>query len=256
MVMSDNDSIRSTEGRRLNGGSPRDISPPDLSDSSDVSKESLLLLPPIIECDMPRRGSRRRFLRQSIAVAAGATALGIVRPRETEAGILGWIAATVFAAGISWVVDKVLDSWVSSDADKLDLRKVSNPQPSSSKFHNRFTEPWIVGNHDFYVTDRYLASYGTTCGLRQFLRLTDLNGDEMTALQRECHWYQCALLPVGTRRPYSSYDRDALDMAEKTYNTQIAPESVKYVRTFVDDRQQEHPAFGVARGGKAQLLLV
>ena len=227
------------------------------SQSTSLSKAHLLKLPSMDDLPSSDDTSRRSFLKNGVSVVAGAAAFGIIRPRQTDAGILGWVTATVFAAGISWVVEKVLDSWISSDPKKLGLQKVARPEPARrNTLHNSFAEPWIITNSDYHISDRRVSGYNSVFGLQQFYRLTDLNSDEVAAIRWEFNVYGCALMPSGLRRKFSSYDRNTLDEAANLYKTEVDPASVQYVQHFIDNQQNEHSGFAVARGGKAQLLLV
>lgn len=238
------------------------VLPADLAAHTNVNRgargwKADLLLPLAEQAPLATgRVSRRQMLKTGTAVAAGVAAFGLVRPRESEAGIVGWFGATIFAAGISWVVGKALDALFSDDPKRLGLKQVRNPQPiPGNDFHNQFAEPWVITNRDWHLRDRYLDGFGVNFGLREYLRLTDLDGDEMAAFQREVRYYGL-LLPTGPRRPLTYHDRLDLPAVERAYDTEIANHHVQYVRDFNDNAGNAHVGMAVARGEKSQLLLV
>lgn len=216
-----------------------------------------LLLPLTEHVRLAKGGiSRRQMLKSGTAVAAGMAAFGLVRPRQSEAGILGWFGATVLAAGIAWLVEKALDAWFTDDPKKLGMMKVRHPQPiPGNDFHNQFSEPWVITNQAWHLRDRHLDGFGVTFGLREYQRLTDLDGDEIAAFQREFGYYGL-LLPSTPRRPLTYHDRKDLPAVERAYDTEIAKDHVTYVRDFSDANGNAHIGMAVARGEKSQLLLV
>jgi hypothetical protein len=238
------------------------VLPADLTTDTNVNRgargwkaDLLLPLPEQVPL-VAGRVSRRQMLKTGTALAAGVAGFGLVRPRESEAGILAWFGAAIFAGGISWVVGKALDALFPDDPKRLGMKQVRSPAPiPGNDFHNQFAEPWVITNPDWHLRDRHLAGFGVTFGLREYLRLTDLNVDEITCNQREFRYYG-PIPSSGPRRPLTYHDRRDLPAVERAYDTEIADHHVRYVRDFNDGDGNAHIGVGVARGEKAQLLLV
>jgi hypothetical protein len=201
--------------------------------------------------------SRRMALRWGIAAGAGLATFGLVKPRQSDAGILGWFAATVFASAIAWVVNKFLDKAFPDDPKELKLTRVSHPTPSTSTFHNPFSEPWEIRNRAYHLPVRRVSAYRKAFGIREYLQLTDLNVDECAAIKWSYDEYGMLLLPTELRRPYSPhYEKNAFDKVCEKQRLQADPSDIRYVRGFDNEYGTETLGFAVAQGRRAQLLIV
>jgi hypothetical protein len=214
--------------------------------------------------------TRRDAIR--VGLVTGGVLLGIgtrptsARAEPITASVVFWFVAKYAAiAAISYFVHRILGEVFPKPITNDDVRRLPNPRPSSSAFHNQFADPHVVINQDFWKEPRRLASYpGLEFGLREHLLFKDVNAPEFKAIEAHTLSYGCPLLPVDPRSEYDgrSHHKEALRNVGKLYRGKDLPDlsekDVRYVQTFKGDVKRgskEHLGFGVVRDGQAYLLL-
>ncbi len=218
--------------------------------------------------------SRRKFLRLGAMTTTVMTILPIALfTQEAKAGsiLFPWIAWTgrqAFAAGISWLVNRVLDKIFLEDdpkiADRLDVRSIT-PRPTGDSFHDSHADPYAVMNSHYHFDAEYSSEFEYYVELSAYLRFDkanpiadskDLSTLEIKRLAKEVKYYRTILFPCGLRERPSKDHRDGYHSTCTEYNVHPDLLELEYVRPFNDGRDL-YSAYGVKiiKTGEKDLLI-
>lgn len=235
---------------------------------SNVKKKSVLIqLEPRRVVSPATTPSRREVIR--IGFAAVASGILVLPPFSSEARAnplawLGWTGRTAFAAGIAWLVNRVLDKRFPTDPDRLGIRSVS-PTPTTDRFHNSHADPYVVTNPRYNFKDEYSRDYRYYVGVSSYLRsnktdpipeIKDLATNEIKRIAWEESRHGTLLFPCGKReRPVQS-DLSGYRNTCIEYGVDPARLKLDYVRPF-NDGNDAFVAYGITsnRTGQKDLLI-
>lgn len=213
--------------------------------------------------------SRREALRVGLAVTVSGILIPTLPPFSSDAqahplGWLAWTGRTAFAAGIAWLVNRVLDKRYPSHPDTLGVKSIA-PTPTADHFHNSQAEPYVVTNARYNFRDEYSPGFGYYMGVNGYLRsnktdpipeIKDLATHEVKRIAKEESNYDTLLFPCGKRERPTQLDLVGYQDTCDEYR--VDPDRLKldYVRPF-NDGQQQYLAYGVTsrRTGEKDLLV-
>lgn len=203
--------------------------------------------------------SRRQFIHKGGIAAIGITISPFALfTSRAEANLLPWLAWTgraAFAAGISWLINRLLDRtfptfpnylYNHNDAEKLaDRLKVEkrNPKPTPDRFHNSHASQYAITNENYHFDAKYSRRCGHHVELNRCLcsggtvplpKFSDLSTPEIKLIARVKQNCGTILYPCGKRQRPSYTESNGYKNICRKYGIKHNRPKLEYVRHFSD----------------------
>lgn len=222
--------------------------------------------------------SRREFIHK---IGIAATCITITTtpfalfPRNAEANPLSWLlwtGRTAFAAGIGWLVRRLLDrafppfpnysylynrNAANKLADRLKVNK-ENPKPTTDRFHNRHASQYAITNENYHFDAKFSRRCGHHVELNRCLcfcrsvplpKYSDLSTPEIKFIARAEQNCGIILSPCGKRQRPSYTERNDYNNICRQRRIEHNRPKLEYVRHF-SDGCHIYPIYAVKNNNK------